>query len=336
MKTIRRFSLYLLLAFGTALISITLLSLSEDSSRWYLKILDFPRLQVILGLAICLLFFLIFNKKWNPSSFLFAGGLTTSLALQTYILLPYLPFSSEAAASASNSVDSQKVLSVMVANVYMKNRSVDNLLEIVTEKDPTLFLAMEVNKWWTEQLSPLHERYPHRISYPADNTYGMALYSKLPLDEHQILFFNQDSVPSFRAKVKLADGSVFQLLTLHPVPPKPSEHPDNVGEKEVALMKAGRLIADSSPLPALVMGDLNDVGWSYNSQRFEALSNLHDLRRGRGLYNTFDAHSIWMRWPLDYIYVSKEFKVRKLERLSSFGSDHFPYYAELVFGAVKE
>lgn len=114
------------------------------------------------------------------------------------------------------------------------------------------------------------------------------------------------------------------------MPPKPSQYPDNLGEKEVALMKAGRLIADSQPVPTLMAGDLNDVGWSYNSRRFESLSGLRDLRCGRGLYNTFDAKLLLLRWPLDYIYVSPEFKVLELERLDDFGSDHFPYYAKLV------
>lgn len=332
MKKLEKTGLFLLLLLGTLLIALTMLSLVEDSTFWYLKILSFPRLQLLILLLICVLLTLAFYYRKSFMSIFFLLGLIVSLSLQTYILSPYLPFAPTAAASASESSNDRNSLRVMVANVLIKNRRVDDLLAIVAKKDPTLFLAMEVDTWWTRQLGPLHTKYPHRISYPTDNAYGMVLYSKLPLEESEILFLNQDSIPAFRAKIKLADGSVVQLLTIHPVPPKPSQYPDNVGEEEVALMKAGRLIAAGPPLPTLAMGDLNDVGWSYNSRRFEALSGLKDLRCGRGLYNTFDARSFFMRWPLDYIYVSKEFKVRKLERLSDFGSDHFPYFAELVLG----
>ena len=118
---------------------------------------------------------------------------------------------------------------------------------------------MEVNDWWVNQLSALAKRYPYRIAFPTGNTYGMALYSKLPLHDGQIMFLNHDSVPSFRAKIQLPNGTFFQLLTVHPVAPKPSPHPNNIGGKEVGLRKAGRIAARQS-LPTVVAGDFNDVG----------------------------------------------------------------------------
>ncbi len=175
----------------------------------------------------------------------------------------------------------------------------------------------------------LNTMYPYRLMYPASNTYGMCLYSKLPLAKPNIHFFNEDSVPSFHTIVTLPNGVAFQLLTIHPVAPKPSKHPDNIGEQEVALPKAANLIA-GTPLPALVAGDFNDVGWSHNVKVFEKRSNLKDLRKGRGFYSTFDATNFVMRWPLDYIFADERFRVIAVERLPSFGSDHFPYYAQLT------
>lgn len=333
MKVLKILISFLLLLVGTLLIIITLLALIDDPSFWYLKVLNFPRLQILIALPVCVLLTLLIYRKRTFASVFFLLGLVVSFSLQAYFLSPYLPFAPEAVATTTQPVNDQTTLSLMVANVLITNRRANDLLKMVAEKDPTLFLAMEVNQWWVNQLSTLHQKYPHRIRYPTDNAYGMALYSKLPLEGTEILFFNQDSIPSFHTKVRRADGLVFQLLTIHPVPPKPSEYPDNVGEKEVALMKAGRLLADGPALPTIAMGDLNDVGWSYNSRRFEVLSGLKDLRCGRGLYNTFDARSLFMGWPLDYVYVSKEFKVRKIARLGDFGSDHFPYFAELVLEA---
>jgi endonuclease/exonuclease/phosphatase (EEP) superfamily protein YafD len=97
----------------------------------------------------------------------------------------------------------------------------------------------------------------------------------------------------------------------------------------VALLRAGRLIA-RHPGPTVVAGDFNDVGWSHNTTQFAASSGLKDVRHGRGLYSTFDAHSFFMRWPLDYVFVSADFKVLAVERLPAFGSDHFPYYVQLT------
>jgi endonuclease/exonuclease/phosphatase (EEP) superfamily protein YafD len=125
-------------------------------------------------------------------------------------------------------------------------------------------------------------------------------------------------------------GKIFQLLTVHPVAPKPSEHPGNIGEDEKELLKAGRLIAGVD-LPAMVAEDFNDVGWSHNTSEFEEVSILNDVRCGRGMYNTFSAKSFIFKWPLDYVYVSNEFKVLEIERLSAFGSDHYPLYVQLIF-----
>ncbi|MPR36232.1 endonuclease/exonuclease/phosphatase family protein [Salmonirosea aquatica] len=330
MSVFRSILFYLVLLFGTLLIAATLLSLQLDSRYWYIKILNFPRLQITVALLLCLLFYAIFSKPWTTLRILFVAGLLISIGLQAAILYPYLPFAPKAVASA-DSIDEnegKREFSVLVANVYMKNRQTQGLIQSIQDREPTFVLALEVDRWWVEQLSVLKSTYPYCIEKPEDNTYGMALYSRIPLEAYEVLYLNQAHVPFFRVKVTLPNGPQMQLLTLHPVPPKPSEYPDNIGEKEVALVKAGRIIAQDS-LPTVVAGDFNDVGWSYNSRHFEAVSRLGDVRHGRGLYNTFNPQSVLWRWPLDYVYVSKEFTVLEVKRLAEYGSDHFPYYVKL-------
>ena len=63
---------------------------------------------------------------------------------------------------------------------------------------------------------------------------------------------------------------------------------------------------------------------------FGQQGNFKNVRIGRGLYNTLDARSFIMRWPLDHYFVTEEFKPVELERLSKFGSDHYPFYARFV------
>lgn len=336
MDIVRKALYYLGILFGVLLALITVISLIPDSQVWYLKILNFPRLQILAALLASLILYFIYHRKWTLLTILFISGVSLSVIIQAYILYPYSPLAPVRVATTDEQKNpSATRLSFLVANVYMHNRQSQTLLATVLDTKPHFFLAMEVNQWWINQLTPLHAEYPYRITYPADNTYGMALYSRLPLRENQIHFFNQDSVPSFHALAHLPGGGRFQLLTIHPVPPKPSQHPDNMGEKEVALLKAGRLIARNS-LPALVAGDLNDVGWSHNTHRFKQISGLEDVRSGRGLYNTFNAHSRLMRWPLDYVFVSREFRLVRIERLPAFGSDHFPYFVELDYNPPVE
>ncbi|PZX55928.1 Endonuclease/Exonuclease/phosphatase family protein [Algoriphagus ratkowskyi] len=104
--------------------------------------------------------------------------------------------------------------------------------------------------------------------------------------------------------------------------------PDNEGQKETALLQIGKKLKDRQ-LPTIVAGDINDVVWSYMDELTNTKNILFDVRVGRGFYNSYNAENIFMRWPLDHVYVTKEFNLTKLERLSKIGSDHFPIYVKL-------
>lgn len=329
MSLLKKIAIRAIVAAALLLITVTAGSLLYNSGLWYFRALNFPRVQTLLCLAICLIAYLFTKPKKGAAFYTFTLCLIAAIVVQGYILYPYTALAKKEIAPAdSNRLNPQSVFSIVAANVLMYNRQSDALLSIIRQKDPTFVLTMEVNRWWVDAVSDLNKRYPYRILYPTANTYGMCLYSKLPLGKQQIYFLNHDSVPSFHAVITLPNGASFQLFTIHPVAPKPSEHPDNIGEKEVALPKAARIIA-ATGLPALAAGDFNDVGWSHNLKVFEQISGLKDLRYGRGFYSTFSATSAIMRWPLDYFFASAQFKVVNIERLPAFGSDHFPYYAQL-------
>ncbi|THH34602.1 endonuclease/exonuclease/phosphatase family protein [Neolewinella litorea] len=330
MHTFRKILYYLVIAIGTLVILASMFSLIHDVSYWYTKVLDFPRTQYLIAGIVCLLLFVGLNKQWKASSIAWTAGMLAAIGIQSLFVLPYLIGEEKVPQAQVASVNEQNTAGIMIANVLITNKSAGPFLEIVNDRDPEMLLVMEVDQWWIDQLAPLEETYPHVVKYPTDNAYGMALYSRLPLAGTEIKFFNHDDVPSIHTRVDLPSGESFMFHGIHPVAPVPSKkYPDNQGEKEVALGKVAEMVAEEA-LPAVVAGDFNDVSWSNTARLFEQQGNLNNVRLGRGLYNSFDAHSFLMRWPLDHYFVTADFALLELERLPKFGSDHFPLYAKFV------
>ena len=117
-------------------------------------------------------------------------------------------------------------------------------------------------------------------------------------------------------------------INRHPRPPSPTES-DGSDERDAELVIVGRA-AESSDLPVIVAGDLNDVAWSRTTRLFRKLSGLLDPRIGRGMYNTFHAKLPGLRWPLDHLFHSHQFTLVGMQRLDDVGSDHFPILVELA------
>ena len=330
MHTFRKILLYLVIGIGTLVVLLSLASLVHDVSYWYSKVLDFPRAQYLIVAVVCLIAFAALNRRWKFPDFALVSGLAAAILIQSLLIMPYLVGAPAVTGAEAATVEKESTVGILIANVLITNRKADGFLEIINNRDPDMLLAMEVDKWWMEQLAPLDATYSYSMKYPTENAYGMVLYSKFPLTNKQIKFFNEQDVPSFHTRVQLPSGEEFMFHGMHPVAPIPSKkYPDNLGEKEVAFGKLAVMLADES-LPAIVAGDYNDVSWSQTARLFEEAGDLRNTRIGRGLYNTFDAQSPLMRWPLDHFFVSPEFSLLALDRLPEFGSDHFPMYARFV------
>lgn len=330
MKLVRKLFFYIIIVVSVLVILASLLSLIYNLTYWYYKVLDFPRLQYLIVAALALLAFVCLNRTWSFPAVMLALGLLTAIYIQSVSILPYIAGEKAVPDANPAMVSPDDTISILIANVLITNRKSAEFLQIAADADADMLLVMEVDQWWVDQLQPLKKPYPYVMEYPLDNAYGMALYSRLPLINPEIKFLNRKDVPSFHARVSLPSGKAFMFHGVHPVAPVPSKkYPDNKGENEVALLKIGEIVASES-LPSIVAGDYNDVSWSHTSRLFGHSGKLKNVRLGRGLYNSFDATSMIMRWPLDHYFVTSEFALLELERLPSFHSDHFPIYIKLV------
>ncbi len=313
----------------TIVVLTTLLPFSR-AAHGIIRGADFPRQQVLLLAAI-----MIGIAWWYaPPGWPWIIGLMIASALIQFIYIGrYMPFWHKQSLQprSHEPVEEVRTISLLAANVKKTNRDFSHLITQTRRVKPDILMALEVDQEWVDALDDLIDAYPHRHVRPLDTGYGMAVYSRLPLEDAEFRERVVDGVPSLRARVPLADGLAFRLYVVHPEPPVP--HQDTEGRD--AEMSAVAIEARDDPLPVVVSGDLNDVAWSITTRRFQHISGLLDPRVGRGFYNTFSATMPWMRWPLDHLFHDAQFRLLEMRRETKIGSDHFPMYFKLLMTPVE-
>ena len=315
-----------LFGLGAFCVLATLLPIWK-TTRWWVRICDFPRFQIaVVALAVVVALGVI-RPPLTMVDWLILGSMIGVVLWQFTWVGPYLPGAARAVQSCNGTEASNERLALLTANVLLTNREADRFLEIIHETSPDVVLAVEVDEWWTERLwSGVRARYPHKICYPLSNGYGLALFSRLELVQPQIRFILDDAIPSIRTEVRLRSGATVSVYGVHPRPPAVLQ---DSTERDVELLRVAMEIKDRGTA-AIVLGDLNDVAWSPTTLQFMNAGNLLDPRRGRGFYNTYPARWPGFRYPLDYVFCTRHFRICSMKVLPSFGSDHLPLVAELV------
>jgi endonuclease/exonuclease/phosphatase (EEP) superfamily protein YafD len=330
MKSFKYYLLIALQVFALALTVLAILSEFNNVESRHLKMLDFLRIQFFLFTLISLIPLLLLIKQWNWFNYSIIFGLVLGLYIHGKYLVNYTSLVAVEVPTAAALEDSDQSIRILLVNVQMSNKNTVALIDLIAKENPDLVLVMEVNKRWSEALSVLENDYPHVQAEINDLTYGMLLFSKFPFRKKEVNYINNENVPSFESSILLNDTMEINLDCLHPVPPTRFEDlPDNEGQKEIALKIVGKLVKGRSN-PTIVLGDMNAVVWSKVDHLTGTDNLLFDVRVGRGFYNSFSATNIILRWPLDHVFVTKEFRLKKISRLPKIGSDHFPILVELV------
>lgn len=321
------FMLYALYFFSIFLLIATFLPFIRKE-YWIFRICEYPRLQKLVLTVVCLAFWVLSGLLQGIYPLIIGGLLTLNIFYLIYLIFPFTIFASKQIFNVITEKKSNSV-SIMIANVFQDNSNYKGCLLEINRNKPDLLLLLETNSSWDKAVDELKNDYPYSVKVPLENTYGMILYSKLPLSNSEVKYMVKDEIPSIHTQVFLNDNQAFQLYAVHPEPPVPNENPSSIDRDKELLLIAD--LAKESLLPVIVIGDLNDVAWSDTTKLFLKMSGLLDPRRGRGFFNTFNAHYPFLRFPLDHAFVSVDWKLSKIIRLRNFGSDHFPMFIKVQY-----
>ena len=296
---------------------------------WWIRACEFPRVQILV-LALLALPWILIGERPPALAAVLAAVVAAAALWQLVWVLPFT-----AVWPRRPSRDGGRpggAFGVLVANVLMTNRQAARFFEMVERLEPDVLLVVEADRWWQQELELLRDRYPHAIEHPRDDTYGLLLYSRLPLEGGEVRFLISDQIPSIQCRLAVngrgPQTEWVEFYGLHPRPPAPQESA-TTSKRDAELLVVARRLAETTG-PAVVAGDLNDVPWSWTTHLFGRLSGLVDPRVGRGPYSTFPAARPWLRFPIDHVFHSPELALVELRLGPDFGSDHLPLLVRLA------
>lgn len=330
---------------GFCVVATALAFIRTDA--WHVRVFDFPRVQILLlassalallaaawlvapGLGVALLSGRVDLTIRLGAA---AAGIGVILIQATYII-PYTTVQPAVVPTSSSSN-----LSLLITNIDYRNSLKDDALQVLQEQGPDVLVLIEIDEAWAVALSPLRDKYPNRIESVLDHGLGIALWSKLPLQDSSIEHLVTEDRPSVFATILLPSDDRVRLACIHPTPPgldKRSAGGRHDSEKrDTELHRLAEQINSSQHGSWIVVGDFNDVAWSRTTRQFQQDTGLLDPRVGRGLFNTYHAEYALLRYPLDHVFVPAGTGVAELSRLRLPGSDHFAMSASMNIGADR-
>ena len=290
--------------------------------HWWVRVCDFPRLQVAIVSAILLIATLTLVDGWP--AWVMSAVLAAIVVYQAVRIFPFTPL-----APTEMGMDDGEdgTITILASNVLMENDRHDLVRSVIATSDPDIVLLMEIDQRWADALADALDGYDTVLSEVKDNYYGMILATRLPVVEADIVYLTKDDTPTAFAELRDGNGRTFRFVGLHPQPPIPGEDTDD----RDAEMLYSAMFARKSGVPVVVAGDFNDAAWSHTSWRFKRVGGFLDPRVGRGMIPSFDANSYWMRAPIDQFYATEDVAVRSFELGPNVGSDHYPVVVKVSF-----
>ena len=298
-----------------------------ETNTWWIRFLDFPRLQFATALLVLLAGVAALRSNVGRVGWFICALGVLAVGYHGTKLFPFSGFPSHAAVGLEG-CEPDSSLTLMIANVQARNEKANEFLDLVAEVDPDLLLVMETDAWWDRHLSSLQESFPEKEQFIPEGhgAFGMHVLSKLPLISPEFRFLFDAYTPTAVTGVELPSGEVIQFVGVHPHPPLAWSQPTTLRDGSILV---SALLARSSTSATIIAGDFNAVPWEPVTRRAARIGGLLDPQIGRGFYPTFSADNVLISWPLDQILFQDEFGLLEFAVLPEFGSDHFPVVARL-------
>ena len=279
---------------------------------WALNL--FAHFRVQYGLVLSLAALILYTARRHACATIFVGFALLNAAVIAPLYIGTPPALTSASAP----------LRLMQLNVSAQNTDYTRVIRVIEQYDPDVILLEEVNARWLEALRPLQQTHPHTLSKPRNDSFGIALFSKIPFAKAEIVTFGRGQTPSIIADLVAVQG-VFTLIGIHPPPPL---------EAALTALRDDQLADLATRIqhthaPVLVLGDFNATPWSYPFRRLLQTTGLQDSSQGHGVQATWPTSNVVLRIPIDHCLYSPGIQVVEKRIGPHVGSDHYPVIVDI-------
>ncbi len=280
---------------------------------WFFDLFSHFRVQYVLALLLVMPV-LAYAGRWT-----WVGLLAAFAVLNLGTIAPFY-------AGMPSAQANPPAYRALLINVEAENTRHLAVRDFITRENPDLLVLLETTQAWLDALEPLHDRYPYRVRQPREGHFGIALFSRFPLHDSEVIAIGRPDSPTIRAQVQLHDRRL-TIIATHPLPPIGAGQSRMRNQQLAAL--PGLLTNRSAPV--LILGDLNVSPWSTHFQQLLEDSGLHDSSAGRGLYPTWPVHMPMFLIPIDHVLHSADLMILDKHTGPSVGSDHYPVVVGFAF-----
>ena len=284
------------------------------SWHWLLDLCSHFRWQ---GTVVCLV--ALAWAAWRKRRWVMGAALLTLLLNAALIVHP-----GRAAPAGSPAPDFH--LKIISFNVLTSNGNHAGVLNWLQQTDADIIFLMEVDHIWAKALRPLLTTHPHHLIQPRSDNFGLALYSRPPLEKAGFLdsdALHSEGTPepdlcmdSIEVRLKTS-GRAWIFIGTHPVPPMGGAY---ASARDRQLRALSQHIAKTG-LPVLVAGDLNASPWSHGFRQLTAGGML--LPTPGAWKPTWRVGSLFAI-PIDHALAMPPLVVKSRIIGPDLGSDHRP------------
>jgi endonuclease/exonuclease/phosphatase (EEP) superfamily protein YafD len=205
-------------------------------------------------------------------------------------------------------------LHVVSLNVLMSNQDKQAALDYLLACDADVITLLEVDQHWVDAMEPLRKQYPYRIVHPRPDNFGIAMFSRVPWEQPEVLHLG---LPSIQVQLQ-HQGHRLVIIGTHPM------SPGGVGRSMKRDSQLRQLAAHVEQLqqPVLLVGDLNATPWS---------AGMRIITSGKLGFRSLAAPWVptWRaRWPvavpIDHALATAPLVITRRSVGPDVGSDHRP------------